>query len=115
MIFVLTIDLKRVYAICTFRVLVAMQVEQHHPHGCQMPGCAGRCHDVAATIVRGNNRAVSGRTGGDRTRDPNIKSVVLYQLSYSPKGQMRRVVYRKRPLGTSAKFIWYNNGHGGRL
>ena len=26
----------------------------------------------------------SGRTGGDRTRDPNIKSVVLYQLSYSP-------------------------------
>ena len=25
-----------------------------------------------------------GRTGGDRTRDPNIKSVVLYQLSYSP-------------------------------
>ena len=24
------------------------------------------------------------RTGGDRTRDPNIKSVVLYQLSYSP-------------------------------
>ena len=28
---------------------------------------------------------MSGRTGGDRTRDPNIKSVVLYQLSYSPK------------------------------
>ncbi len=27
----------------------------------------------------------SGRTGGDRTRDPNIKSVVLYQLSYSPR------------------------------
>ncbi len=25
-----------------------------------------------------------GGTGGDRTRDPNIKSVVLYQLSYSP-------------------------------
>ena len=24
------------------------------------------------------------RTGGVRTRDPNIKSVVLYQLSYSP-------------------------------
>ena len=51
MIFVLTIDLKRVYTICTFRVLVAVQVEQHRPHGCQMPGCAGRCHDVAATIV----------------------------------------------------------------
>ena len=51
MIFVLTIDLKRVYTICTFLVLVAMQVEQHHPHGCQMSGCAGRCHDVAATIV----------------------------------------------------------------
>lgn len=51
MIFVLTIDLKRVYTICTFRVLVAVQVEQHHPHGHQMPGCAGRCHDVAATIV----------------------------------------------------------------
>ena len=29
---------------------------------------------------------LSGRTGGDRTRDPNIKSVVLYQLSYSPRG-----------------------------
>ena len=27
----------------------------------------------------------SGRTGGSRTRDPNIKSVVLYQLSYSPE------------------------------
>ena len=26
----------------------------------------------------------TGRTGGVRTRDPNIKSVVLYQLSYSP-------------------------------
>ena len=51
MIFVLTIDLKRVYTICTFLVLVAVQVEQHHPHGHQMPGCAGRCHDVAATIV----------------------------------------------------------------
>ena len=41
MIFVLTIDLKRVYTICTFLVLVAVQVEQHHPHGCQMSGCAG--------------------------------------------------------------------------
>ena len=30
-------------------------------------------------------RDASGRTGGDRTRDPNIKSVVLYQLSYSPE------------------------------
>ena len=28
---------------------------------------------------------MNGRTGGDRTRDPNIKSVVLYQLSYSPR------------------------------
>ena len=41
MIFVLTIDLKRVYTICTFLVFVAVQVEQHHPYGCQMPGCAG--------------------------------------------------------------------------
>ena len=30
----------------------------------------------------------SGRTGGDRTRDPNIKSVVLYQLSYSPRSKV---------------------------
>ena len=30
-----------------------------------------------------------GRTGGDRTRDPNIKSVVLYQLSYNPKSKAR--------------------------
>ena len=36
--------------------------------------------------VIGNYRRIvqNGRTGGDRTRDPNIKSVVLYQLSYSP-------------------------------
>ena len=32
------------------------------------------------------SRRPCGRTGGDRTRDPNIKSVVLYQLSYSPQG-----------------------------
>ena len=36
---------------------------------------------------------LSGRTGGDRTRDPNIKSVVLYQLSYSPDAMYRMVGY----------------------
>ena len=36
----------------------------------------------------------SGRTGGDRTRDPNIKSVVLYQLSYSPRSKCWRVLYQ---------------------
>ena len=34
--------------------------------------------------IKQKRRVVNGRTGGDRTRDPNIKSVVLYQLSYSP-------------------------------
>ena len=33
-----------------------------------------------------------GRTGGDRTRDPNIKSVVLYQLSYSPRSEVGRII-----------------------
>ena len=35
--------------------------------------------------IKGEAGAGSGRTGGDRTRDPNIKSVVLYQLSYNPR------------------------------
>ena len=38
---------------------------------------------TASPILRKEN---IGRTGGVRTRDPNIKSVVLYQLSYSPLG-----------------------------
>ena len=43
----------------------------------------------------------SGRTGGDRTRDPNIKSVVLYQLSYSPRSK-RSVLYH------IFFWLWYN-------
>ena len=35
-------------------------------------------------FYRDSKGVEDGRTGGDRTRDPNIKSVVLYQLSYSP-------------------------------
>ena len=46
-------------------------------------------------------RRVSGRTGGDRTRDPNIKSVVLYQLSYSPMGFRRRIGVHRRMVGYS--------------
>lgn len=43
--------------------------------------------------------AKEGRTGGDRTRDPNIKSVVLYQLSYSPNEVVKRgVLYHIRQL-----------------
>ena len=38
-------------------------------------------YTVILTLLFANR---SGGTGGDRTRDPNIKSVVLYQLSYSP-------------------------------
>ena len=41
----------------------------------------------------------SGRTGGDRTRDPNIKSVVLYQLSYSPRMKTAHSIHDSRPIG----------------
>ena len=45
-----------------------------------------------------NNTDFSGgRTGGDRTRDPNIKSVVLYQLSYSPRSEVAGII-SNRPL-----------------
>ena len=39
-----------------------------------------------------------GRTGGDRTRDPNIKSVVLYQLSYSPESKFPYYTIFPRPI-----------------
>ena len=42
-----------------------------------------RCFGCDAS--RSSEGAEAGRTGGVRTRDPNIKSVVLYQLSYSPR------------------------------
>ena len=41
----------------------------------------------------------SGRTGGDRTRDPNIKSVVLYQLSYSPRSKRTRIIHQMTDKG----------------
>ena len=47
------------------------------------------------------------RTGGDRTRDPNIKSVVLYQLSYSPNEVVkRRVLYHIRQLEINREWIY---------
>lgn len=57
----------------------------------------------------------NGRTGGDRTRDPNIKSVVLYQLSYSPLGVENVGYYNKIWLRTQGGNLRYGPILGARV